>query len=153
MEYRWVFPDVAEFASTFPYQSTPSRGWNAEPEGARKRSARGYNTFLLRSRTSATTCSRTRHLGDEHHMAPTTAGRASDVDEEHQRLVRGCGAVRLPHMIPPTRARRRAHSEPDLHRRRPAGACNMYFTTTKLHQELAVACSRTSSRPGPRPAE
>ena len=106
--------------------------------------AAGYNTFLLRSaRRDDRLPDRLRHDGDEHRPvgglrrgARHAVSTSEAYHELRRRLARGLGY--RAHPAHPPGPRGRAHHVPD-HDQARASSCpgNMYFTTTKLHQEMA----------------
>jgi tyrosine phenol-lyase len=145
MEYRWVFPDIEVFSfDTFPYQiHTFERVGSLSREGREKAiRAAGYNTFLLRSADVAIdllTDSGTSAMSTDQWAAYDAARASATSSEEYYRLVGRLRALfGYRHIIPTHQGRAAEHilSQTCITKGQLVPG-NMYFTTTKLHQELA----------------
>ncbi len=145
MEYHWVFPQVEPFCfDTFPYQiHTVERVATLTREERQKAiRAAGYNTFLLRSADVSIdllTDSGTSAMSTDQWAAYDAARSCCTASDEYHRLVERLSSLfGYRHIIPTHQGRAAEHIL--------SQCCiapgqlvpgNMYFTTTKLHQELA----------------
>ncbi len=145
MAYHWTFPplEVFEF-DTFPYQiHTVERVATLSREERQKAiRAAGYNTFLLRSADvtiDLLTDSGTSAMSTDQWAAYDAARACCTESEEHRRLVERLQALFGYRHILPTHQGRAAEHILSQCCIRPGQLVpgNMYFTTTKLHQELA----------------
>jgi tyrosine phenol-lyase len=145
MEYRWVFPDLEPFEfDTFPYQiHTIERVATLSREEREKAiRAAGYNTFLLRSADVAIdllTDSGTSAMSTDQWAAYDAARASATSSDEHRRLVARLKTLfGYRHILPTHQGRAAEHilSQACIARGQLVPG-NMYFTTTKLHQELA----------------
>jgi tyrosine phenol-lyase len=145
LRYRAVFADL----EPFEFDLAPWQIHTVEPVGTLDREGRqraiaeaGYNTFLLRSADVAIdllTDSGTTAMSTEQWAAYEAARATSSTSAEYQRLVRSLQELfGYAHIIPTHQGRAAEHIlsqimiGPDQ-----AVPGNMYFTTTKLHQEMA----------------
>ena len=145
MEYHWVFPTLEPFSfDTFPYQiHTIERVATLSREERQKAiRAAGYNTFLLRSADvtiDLLTDSGTSAMSTDQWAAFDAARACCTESDEYRRLVERLSSLfGYRHIIPTHQGRAAEHIL--------SQCCitpgqlvpgNMYFTTTKLHQELA----------------
>ena len=145
MTYTWVFPDLAlsDF-DTFPYQiHTIERVGNLTPgQRAEAIRAAGYNTFLLPSvdvTIDLLTDSGTSAMSTDQWAAYDAARASSTTSDEYHRMVAVLREVFGYQDIIPTHQGRAAEHILSQIMIRPGQLVpgNMYFTTTKLHQELA----------------
>jgi tyrosine phenol-lyase len=145
MRYRWIFPDLDEWDySGFPYViSVIEYVGELSPE-ARRRAVEeaGYNTFLLRSADigidfltdSGTAAMSTDQWADFVRAAPS----ATASDEYHYLVELLQDAFGYEHIIPTHQGRAAEHILSQCHIQPGQWVPgNMYFTTTKLHQEMA----------------
>jgi tyrosine phenol-lyase len=145
MAYRWVFPDLEPFGfETFPYQIHTVERVGVLTKGQREKAiqAAGYNTFLLDSAdvtVDLLTDSGTSAMSTEQWAAfqgaretPTTS------DEYHGLLDVWRESLGYRHCIPTHQGRAAEHILSQI-MIQPGQYVpgNMYFTTTKLHQEIA----------------
>jgi len=145
MEYRWVFPELKPFAfDVFPYEIHTVEPVGVLTRGERERAIRaaGYNTFLLRSADVAIdllTDSGTSAMSHAQWAAYGGARASATSSDEYLRLVEVLREViGYEHIIPTHQGRAAEHILSQI-MIRPGQLVpgNMYFTTTKLHQELA----------------
>ncbi len=145
MRYRWIFPELEEWDYTgFPYViSVIEYVGELSPE-ARRRSVEeaGYNTFLLRSADigidfltdSGTAAMSTDQWADFVRANPS----ATATDEYHYLVELLQDAFGYEHIIPTHQGRAAEHILSQNHIEEGQWVPgNMYFTTTKLHQEMA----------------
>jgi tyrosine phenol-lyase len=145
MQYRWVFPALEPFAfDVFPYQiHTIERVAVLSREDREKAiRAAGYNTFLLRSADvtiDLLTDSGTTAMSTDQWAAYDGARACSTTSDEYFRLVEVLQEVTgYRHIIPTHQGRAAEHILSQVMiRKGQLVPGNMYFTTTKLHQELA----------------
>ncbi|MEP0773932.1 MAG: tryptophanase [Acidobacteriota bacterium] len=145
MAYHWTFPSLETFEfDTFPYQIHTIERVATLSREERQRAIRaaGYNTFLLRSADvtiDLLTDSGTSAMSTDQWAAYDAARACCTESEEHRRLVERLQSLfGYRHIIPTHQGRAAEHilSQCCI---RPGQLVpgNMYFTTTKLHQELA----------------
>ncbi|NNK64526.1 MAG: tryptophanase, partial [Gemmatimonadetes bacterium] len=145
MTYHWAYPDlpVVEF-DTFPYAVHTVERVGSLTTGQRARAMRraGYNTFLLDSADvtiDLLTDSGTTAMSHAQWAAYDAARASSTTSDEYHRLVAELQEVLgYAHIIPTHQGRAAEQILSEVMIR--AGQVvpgNMYFTTTKLHQELA----------------
>ncbi len=145
MEYRWVFPELEPFAfDVFPYEIHTVERVGVLTRGERERAIRaaGYNTFLLRSADVAIdllTDSGTSAMSHAQWAAYDGARASATSSDEYLRLVKVLRDVIGYEYIIPTHQGRAAEHILSQIMITPGQLVpgNMYFTTTKLHQELA----------------
>jgi tyrosine phenol-lyase len=145
MEYHWVFPDLEPFEfETFPYQVHTVERVGVLTPGQRGKAIRsaGYNTFLLPSEDvtiDLLTDSGTSAMSTDQWAAYEGARAASATSGEYLRFI---DVLRVTlgyrHIIPTHQGRAAEHILSQI-MIRPGQLVpgNMYFTTTKLHQEMA----------------
>jgi tyrosine phenol-lyase len=145
MEYHWVFPtlDLFEF-DTFPYeiQTIERVGVLTREEREKAIRAAGYNTFLLRSADVSIdllTDSGTTAMSSDQWAAYEGARASPSTSDEYHRLVKVIQDVLGYKQIIPTHQGRAAEHILSQTQIEPGQVVpgNMYFTTTKLHQEMA----------------
>jgi tyrosine phenol-lyase len=145
MTYHWVLPDLEPFAfDTFPYQiHTVERVGNLT-RGQREQTIRaaGYNTFLLPSADvtiDLLTDSGTSAMSTDQWAAYDAARATPATSDEYHRMVDVLREVLGYRDIIPTHQGRAAEHILSQIMIQPGQLVpgNMYFTTTKLHQELA----------------
>jgi tyrosine phenol-lyase len=145
MEYHWAYPTLDSFElETFPYEiHTIERvGVLTREEREKAIRAAGYNTFLLRSADVSIdllTDSGTTAMSSDQWAAYEGARASAATSEEYHRLVEVIrNAMGYQQVIPTHQGRAAEHilSQTQI---RPGQVVpgNMYFTTTKLHQEMA----------------
>lgn len=145
MEYHWVFPPLEPFAfDTFPYQIHTIERVATLTREERQRAIRaaGYNTFLLRSADvtiDLLTDSGTSAMSTDQWAAFDAARACYTESDEHRRLVERLSSLFGYRHILPTHQGRAAEHILSQCCIAPGQLVpgNMYFTTTKLHQELA----------------
>jgi tyrosine phenol-lyase len=145
MQYRWVFPTLEPFEfDVLPYQiHTIERVAVLSREDREKAiRAAGYNTFLLRSADvtiDLLTDSGTTAMSTDQWAAYDGARACSTTSDEYFRLVEVLQEVTGYRYIIPTHQGRAAEHilSQVMIRKGQLVPGNMYFTTTKLHQELA----------------
>jgi tyrosine phenol-lyase len=145
MTYHWVFPDLEpiEF-DTFPYQVHTVEKVGVLTKGQREKAIReaGYNTFLLPSADvtiDLLTDSGTSAMSTDQWAAYDGVRATSTTSAEYHRLVEVLqDAFGYDHIIPTHQGRAAEHILSQI-MIRPGQFVpgNMYFTTTKLHQEMA----------------
>ena len=145
MRYRWIFPDLEEWEyNGFPYVVSVIEYVGELTPDARRRSVEeaGYNTFLLRSADigidfltdSGTAAMSTDQWANFVRAAPS----ATATDEYHQLVELLQDAFGYEHIIPTHQGRAAEHILSQCHIQPGQWVPgNMYFTTTKLHQEMA----------------
>jgi len=145
MRYRWVYSDLKPYAfDTYPFViHTIERVGDLSPEARRKAiEEAGYNTFLLRSADVSIdllTDSGTSAMSTDQWAAYDGARATPATSDEYPRLVEVLrNATGYEHIIPvhQGRAAEQILSEIMIQPGQLVPG-NMYFTTTKLHQELA----------------
>jgi len=145
MAYHWVFPQIEPYRfDTFPYQIHTIERVATLTREERQRAIRaaGYNTFLLRSADvtiDLLTDSGTSAMSTDQWAAYDAARACCTASDEYHRLVERLSSLfGYRHIIPTHQGRAAEHIL--------SQCCitpgqlvpgNMYFTTTKLHQELA----------------
>jgi tyrosine phenol-lyase len=145
MSYHWVFPDLEPFTfDTFPYQIHTIERVGGLTQGQRERAIRaaGYNTFLLPSADVSIdllTDSGTSAMSTDQWAAYDGVRATPATSEEYHRLMQAWSdLLGYQFNIPTHQGRAAEHilSQVMIHRGQLVPG-NMYFTTTKLHQELA----------------
>jgi tyrosine phenol-lyase len=145
MTYRWVFPNLESFEfDTFPYEIHTVEHVGSLTRGQREEAIReaGYNTFLLSSADvtiDLLTDSGTSAMSTDQWAAYQGARASAATSDEYGRLVAALGeAFGYEHNIPVHQGRAAEHILSQI-MIGPGQLVpgNMYFTTTKLHQELA----------------
>jgi len=145
MAYHWVFPDLEPFAfETFPYQIHTIERVGVLTRGQREKAIRaaGYNTFLLPSADVTIdflTDSGTSAMSTDQWAAYDGAKATPATSEEYHRLMQAWSdALGYQYNIPTHQGRAAEHllSQVMIEPGQLVPG-NMYFTTTKLHQELA----------------
>ncbi len=145
MAYHWVFPQIETYRfDTFPYQiHTIERVATLSREERQKAiRAAGYNTFLLRSADvtiDLLTDSGTSAMSTDQWAAYDAARACCTASDEYHRLVERLSSLfGYRHIIPTHQGRAAEHilSQCCISPGQIVPG-NMYFTTTKLHQELA----------------
>jgi len=143
--YNWVFPDLAPFAfETFPYEIHTIERVAVLTRGQREKAIReaGYNTFLLRSADvtiDLLTDSGTSAMStDQWALYDGVRASASGSDEHHRLVAVLRDMLGYEHIIPTHQGRAAEHIMSQIMIKKGQWVPgNMYFTTTKLHQELA----------------
>ncbi len=145
MEYHWVFPDLDSYDfDTFPYEIHTIEKIGTLTRGQREKAIRGagYNTFLLRSADVAVdllTDSGTSAMSTDQWAAYEGVRASATTSDEYHRLVKILQDVTgYQYVLPTHQGRAAEHILSQIMIK--AGQLvpgNMYFTTTKLHQELA----------------
>ncbi len=145
MRYRWIFPELEEWDyAGFPYVISVIEyvGEHSKDERRRAVEEAGYNTFLLRSADvtidfltdSGTAAMSTDQWADFLRAPPT----ASSSEEYHLLVELLQDAFGYEHIIPTHQGRAAEHILSQCHIQPGQWVPgNMYFTTTKLHQEMA----------------
>jgi tyrosine phenol-lyase len=145
MRYRWVFPNLEPVAfDAFPYTIHTIERVAVLTRGEREKAIRaaGYNTFLLRSADvtiDLLTDSGTSAMSTAQWAAYDGALATPTTSDEYHRFVRVLqDAFGYEHIIPTHQGRAAEHilSQTRIQDGQLVPG-NMYFTTTKLHQELA----------------
>ncbi len=145
LKYHWVFPDLEPYEfDTFPYQIHTIEHVGSLSRKRREKAVRaaGYNTFLMRSADvtiDLLTDSGTSAMSVDQWAAFEAARASSTTSDEYHRLVFALSDIfGYEHIIPTHqgRAAEQILSEVMIEPRQYVPG-NMYFTTTKLHQELA----------------
>ncbi|MBD3335558.1 MAG: tryptophanase [Candidatus Eisenbacteria bacterium] len=145
MAYNWVFPDLEPFAfDTFPYEIHTIEEVGVLTRGQREKAIRaaGYNTFLLRSADvtiDLLTDSGTSAMSSDQWAAyEGVRASATASDEAHRLATTLQDALGYEHIIPTHQGRAAEHILSQIMIQKGQFVPgNMYFTTTKLHQELA----------------
>ncbi len=145
MQYHWVFADLEPFEfDTFPYEIHTIEKVGALTPAERERAIRaaGYNTFLLRSADVAIdllTDSGTSAMSTDQWAAYDGARASATSSDEYYRFVEVLrGVLGYDYIIPTHQGRAAEHILSQIMiRKGQLVPGNMYFTTTKLHQELA----------------
>ncbi len=145
LKYSWVFANLepVEF-DTFPYEIHTIEKVAVLTPGQREQAIRaaGYNTFLLRSADvtiDLLTDSGTSAMSTDQWAAYEGARASATTSDEYHRLVEVLrGILGYKHIIPTHQGRAAEHILSQI-MIKPGQLVpgNMYFTTTKLHQELA----------------
>ena len=145
MVYHWVFPDLEPYEfDTFPYQVHTVERVGVLTGGQREKGIRaaGYNTFLLPSADvtiDLLTDSGTSAMSTDQWAAYEGARPTSATSDEYHRLMKAFReAMGYQFNIPTHQGRAAEHILSQI-MIEPGQLVpgNMYFTTTKLHQELA----------------
>ncbi len=145
MRYRWIIPNLDTWTfdcSPFLIHTIEYVGHLTRDERRRAIEKAGYNTFLLRSADvtiDLLTDSGTAAMSTEQWAAYERARPASSATEEYWNLVEVLRDVfGYQHILPTHQGRAAEHILSQI-AIRPGQVVpgNMYFTTTKLHQELA----------------
>ncbi len=145
MAYHWIFPDLESWEfDSFPYQIHTIERVGGLTREQRERAIRaaGYNTFLLRSADVSIdllTDSGTSAMSTVQWAAYDHARASSTTSDEYYRLVHALQELYgYKHIIPTHQGRAAEHILSQVCIRKGQWVPgNMYFTTTKLHQELA----------------
>ncbi len=145
LAFHWVFPDLAPFqATTLPYQIHTVERVGVLTRAAREHAMEeaGYNTFLLRSADVAIdllTDSGTTAMSSDQWAAYHGVRAAAAASDEYLDLVEAIRDTFGYDYVIPTHQGRAAEHILSQTRILPGQLVpgNMYFTTTKLHQELA----------------
>jgi|AMFO01.1.fsa_nt_gi Tryptophanase len=145
MRYRWVFPDLAPFSfDTYPFVIHTIERVGLLGREARERAIRaaGYNTFLLRSADvtiDLLTDSGTSAMSTDQWAAYDAARATAATSDAYHRFVSSLQEVLgYEHILPTHQGRAAEHILSQiLIRDGQIVPGNMYFTTTKLHQEMA----------------
>jgi tyrosine phenol-lyase len=145
MEYHWVYPDLETYEfETFPYEIHTIERVGVLTRGQREKAIRaaGYNTFLLRSADVAIdllTDSGTTAMSTDQWAAYEGVQASTTTSEEYFRLVDVLRDVTGYEFVIPTHQGRAAEHilSQIMIKDGQLVPGNMYFTTTKLHQELA----------------
>jgi tyrosine phenol-lyase len=145
MQYQWVYPILETYDfDTFPYEIHTIERVGVPTRGQREKAIRaaGYNTFLLRSADvtidfltdSGTTAMSTDQWSAYEGVRPS----ATTGDEYHRFVDVLRDVTGYEHIIPTHQGRAAEHilSQICINEGQLVPG-NMYFTTTKLHQELA----------------
>ncbi len=145
MRYRWVLPKLDTFdldCAPYVIHTIEKVGVLSKPERRQAMEEAGYNTFLLRSADvtiDLLTDSGTAAMSTDQWAAYEAARPASSTTEEYKRFV---DVVRdtfgYQYVLPTHQGRAAEHilSQVCIHPGQLVPG-NMYFTTTKLHQEMA----------------
>ncbi|MBU1702610.1 MAG: tryptophanase [Candidatus Eisenbacteria bacterium] len=145
MSYHWVFPDLETYTfDTFPYEIHTIEKVGVLTQGQREKAIReaGYNTFLLRSADvaidlltdSGTTAMSTDQWAAYDSVRPSAA--ASDESDELVDILQE--TMGYEYIIPTHQGRAAEHILSQIMIKKGQYVPgNMYFTTTKLHQEFA----------------
>ncbi|MCP3977982.1 MAG: tryptophanase [bacterium] len=145
MEYHWVYPDLAPYEfDTFPNEIHTIERVAELTRGEREKAIRaaGYNTFLLRSADvtiDLLTDSGTSAMSSDQWSDYERARASATSSDEHERLTRVLREITgYEHILPTHQGRAAEHilSQICIEKGQLVPG-NMYFTTTKLHQELA----------------
>jgi tyrosine phenol-lyase len=146
MQYRWIFPDLEPFVfeNVFPYEIHTIEKVGALTRGQRERAIRaaGYNTFLLNSADvtiDLLTDSGTSAMSTDQWAAYEEARASATTSDKYFHLVQVLQELTGYEYIIPTHQGRAAEhilSQIMIGKGQLVPG-NMYFTTTKLHQEMA----------------
>jgi tyrosine phenol-lyase len=145
MAYHWVFPDLAPFEfDSFPYEIHTIERVGVLSREDREKAARaaGYNTFLLRSADVAIdllTDSGTTAMSVDQWAAYEGVRAAATTSDDYFDFVDAIrDAFGYQYVIPTHQGRAAEHILSQTHvEEGQLVPGNMYFTTTKLHQEMA----------------
>jgi tyrosine phenol-lyase len=145
LAFHWVFPDLEPYEfDTFPYEIHTIERVGKLSRDARERAIReaGYNTFLLRSSDvgmDLLTDSGTTAMSTDQWAAYDGVKASATASDEYHRLEALLKDILGYRYIIPTHQGRAAEHIMSQMMIRPGQWVpgNMYFTTTKLHQELA----------------
>ena len=145
LKYHWVFPDLEPYEfDTFPYEIHTIEHVGSLSRKRREKAVRaaGYNTFLMRSADVSIdllTDSGTSAMSVDQWAAYDAARASSTTTDEYYRLVFALSDIFGYEHIIPTHQGRAAEQILSEVMIKPGQYVpgNMYFTTTKLHQELA----------------
>ncbi len=145
MAYHWVFPDLDLFEfETFPYKIHTTERVGVLSREAREKAMRaaGYNTFLLRSADVAIdllTDSGTTAMSVDQWAAYEGVRASAVTSDEYFDFIDSIqDTFGYEYIIPTHQGRAAEHilSQTQIHGSQVVPG-NMYFTTTKLHQEMA----------------
>ncbi|MDJ0523375.1 MAG: tryptophanase [Planctomycetota bacterium] len=145
MAYHWVFADFEPYEfDTFPYEIHTIEKVGVLSRERREKAIRaaGYNTFLLRSADVAidflTDSGTTAMSTDQWAAYEGVRASATTSDEYHDLVETLRDITSYQHIIPTHQGRAAEHILSEI-MIKPGQIVpgNMYFTTTKLHQELA----------------
>ena len=145
MAYHWVFADLEPFEfDTFPYEIHTIEKVGVLSRERREKAIRaaGYNTFLLRSADvtiDLLTDSGTTAMSTDQWAAYEGVRASATTSDEYHDLVETLQEITgYEHIIPTHQGRAAEHILSEI-MIKPGQIVpgNMYFTTTKLHQELA----------------
>ncbi len=145
LQFHWVFPDLVPFDfDTFPYCIHTVERVGVLPRDRREAAIReaGYNTFLLRSADVSIdflTDSGTTAMSTDQWAAYDGVKASATASEESARLTALLKDILgYEHIIPTHQGRAAEHIMSQMMIRKGQWVPgNMYFTTTKLHQEIA----------------
>ncbi len=145
MEYHWVYPNVENYDfDTFPYEIHTIEKVAVLTPDLREKAIRasGYNTFLLRSADVAIdflTDSGTAAMSTDQWAAYEGVRASSTTSDEYHRFVQVLQDLTgYQYIIPTHQGRAAEHILSQICIKQGQFVPgNMYFTTTKLHQELA----------------
>ncbi|UCC73802.1 MAG: tryptophanase [Gemmatimonadota bacterium] len=145
MEYHWVYPTLENYTfDTFPYTIHTIEKVGALTRGQREKAIRaaGYNTFLLRSADvtiDLLTDSGTSAMSTDQWAAYEGVRASTTMSSEYRRLVEVLQDLTgYEHVLPTHQGRAAEHILSQIMiKDGQLVPGNMYFTTTKLHQELA----------------
>ncbi|MBT8396121.1 MAG: tryptophanase [Gemmatimonadetes bacterium] len=145
MGYHWLFPDLELFSfDTFPFKihTIEKVGVLSREDREKAMRAAGYNTFLLRSADVAIdllTDSGTTAMSVDQWAAYEGVRASAVTSDEYSRFVKTLQDTFGYEYIIPTHQGRAAEHILSQTRIQPGQLVpgNMYFTTTKLHQEMA----------------
>ena len=146
MEYRWIYPDLEPFTfeDVFPYEIHTIERVGVLTPGQRRKAIRaaGYNTFLLNSADVSIdllTDSGTSAMSTDQWAAYDEARASATTSDKYFRFVEVLQELTGYEYIIPTHQGRAAEhilSQTMIGEGQLVPG-NMYFTTTKLHQEMA----------------
>jgi len=145
MQYQWIYPNLESYEfDTFPYEIHAIERVGVLTRGQREKAIRaaGYNTFLLRSADVTIdflTDSGTSAMSTDQWSAYEGVRASATTSDEYHRLVEVLRDITGYEYIIPTHQGRAAEhilSQVCIEEGQFVPG-NMYFTTTKLHQELA----------------
>jgi tyrosine phenol-lyase len=145
MRYHWALPNLEPFGfTTFPYEIHTFERVGMPTRGEREQAIReaGYNTFLLRSADvtiDLLTDSGTSAMSTDQWAAYDGVRASVSMSDEYHRFVDVVEDVLGYQYVLPTHQGRAAEQILSEAMIQPGQLVpgNMYFTTTKLHQELA----------------
>lgn len=145
MQYYWVYPNLEPYEfDTFPYEIHTIEKVGVLTRGQREKAIRaaGHNTFLLRSADVTIdflTDSGTTAMSTDQWAAYDGVRASATTSDEYHRLVKVLQDVTGYQYIIPTHQGRAAEHilSQIMIKEGQFVPGNMYFTTTKLHQELA----------------
>ncbi len=145
MEYHWVFPNLENYDfDTFPYEIHTIEKVSVLTPELREKAIRaaGYNTFLLRAADVTIdflTDSGTAAMSTDQWAAYEGVRASATTSEEYHRFVEVLQELTgYQYIIPTHQGRAAEHILSQICiKKGQLVPGNMYFTTTKLHQELA----------------